>query len=178
MGKNPVCVLAQFKTTKALYHACERVRDEGYVKFDAHSPFPIHGLDRAMGLKPSKVPWIVLILGLLGAAGGMGMQLWMNGVDYPMIFSAKPYFSWQAYVPITFELGVLFGSAGAVFGMLGLNQLPRLNHPVFNSKAFSTHAADDGFFLSIETKDANYDEVRTSKLLEGLGALQVEHLKE
>ena len=166
-------VLAEFPSPGAVLHAAERVRDAGYTRWDVHSPFPIHGTARAMGLRASKLPWIVLVCGLGGAAGAMLLQWWTSTVAYPLVISGKPYFSWQAYVPITFELGVLGGALGAVVGMLALNQLPMLFHPLFGSKRFE-RVADDGFFISIESWDPQFDADRTVALLERLGAKRVE----
>ena len=166
-------VLARFETPKALYRACERVRDAGYSKWDAHSPFPVHGLDDAMGLKASKLPWIVLVLGLSGAGGGMLLQWWVAAKAYALLISGKPLFSWPAFVPVTFELGILFGALGAVLGMLGLNQLPMLYHPLFNSKQFE-RMSDDAFFISIEAWDPKFDTQQTVEFLRGLDAAEVE----
>ena len=166
-------VLAEFATTVDLYHACERVRDAGFTRWDAHTPFPVHGLDRAMGLKRSPLPWIVLVAGLAGAAGGFGLQWWVHADAYPLVISGKPYFAWPAMIPITFELGVLFAAFGAVFGMLGLNRLPMHNHPLFKSKVFD-RVTDDTFFISIESWDPKFDPSGTRKLLESLGARNVE----
>ena len=166
-------VLAQFASPKEIYHACERVRDAGYKKWDAHTPFPVHGLDRAMGLRDSRVPWIVLVCGLSGAAGGMLLQWWVSVHAYALVISGKPLFSWPAFVPVTFELGVLFGALGAVFGMLGLSRLPMLYHPLFRSKQFE-RVTDDGFFISIEAWDPQFDARKTVEFLEQAGASRVE----
>lgn len=166
-------VLARFKDPQAIYAACEKVRDAGYTKWDSHAPFAVHGLDKAMGLKPSRLPWIVLVAGLSGATGGMLMQYWVAVHAYPLIISGKPLFSWPAFVPVTFELGVLFAAFGAVFGMFAFNQLPSLFHPLFSSRAFEA-ATDDGFFISIESWDPKYDEARAMELLREAGAIEVE----
>lgn len=166
-------VLAQFKNAKELYHACEEVRDAGYTRWDAHSPFPIHGLERAMGLKASRLPFIVLATGLTGAIGGMTLQWWTSAIGYPLVISGKPLFSWQAFVPVTFELGVLFAALGAVFGMFALNQLPMYFHPLFGSKRFES-VGDDGLFISIESWDPRFDPQGTQKFLRDLGASHVE----
>src|SRR5205814_7118573 len=121
-------ILAHFATPADLYHACERVRDAGFTRWDAHTPFPVHGLEGAMGLRRSPLPWIVLVTGLAGAIGGFGLQWWVHASAYPLVISGKPYFSWPAFIPITFELGVLFAAFGAVIGMLALNRLPMHNH--------------------------------------------------
>jgi hypothetical protein len=169
-------IVAEFATASDLYHACERVRDEGFTRWDAHTPFPVHGLDKAMGLRRSPLPWIVLVMGLSGAAGGFILQWWVHASAYPLVISGKPYFSWPAFIPITFELGVLFAALGAVFGMLGLNRLPMLYHPLFQSKVFE-QASDDRFFISIESWDPRFDPSATGTLLESLGAQSVELLE-
>ena len=166
-------ILGEFATPADLYHACERVRDAGFTRWDAHTPFPVHGLSKAMGLRSSPLPWIVLGMGLLGAALGFVMQWWVHASAYPLVISGKPYFSWPAYIPITFELAVLFGALGAVFGMFGLNRLPMHYHPLFRSKLFE-RVTDDAFFISIESWDPRFDPSATGKLLESLGARSVE----
>jgi hypothetical protein len=169
-------VLAEFGTPADLFHACERVRDAGYTRWDAHSPFPVHGLDGAMGIRRSILPWIVLGMGLTGAILGFVLQWWVHTTAYPLVISGKPYFAWPAFIPITFELGVLFGALGAVFGMLGLNQLPMHYHPLFSSAIFE-RVTDDAFFISIESWDPKFDPSGTGKLLESLGARRIELLE-
>ena len=166
-------MLAEYGSASAIYHACEKVRDAGYTRWDAHTPFPVHGLDGAMGLSRSKLPWLVLVCGLSGAAFAFGLQWWTSAVAQPVVIAAKPIFSWQAFVPVTFELGVLFAAFAAVFGMLAINGLPRLHHSVFHSERFQ-RASDDRFFISIESVDPNYDETKTRALLEEAGAEHVE----
>ena len=166
-------ILAEFATPADLYHACERVRDAGFTRWDAHTPFPVHGLAGAMGLRRSPLPWIVLGMGLTGAALGFLLQWWVHASAYPLVISGKPFFAWPAMVPITFEVAVLFGALGAVFGMLGLNRLPMHHHPLFQSKVFE-RATDDAFFISIESWDPRFDPSATRTLLESLGARSVE----
>lgn len=166
-------MLARFAGPREIYGACQKVREAGYTKWDAHTPFPVHGLERAMGLKASKLPWIVLVLGLGGAAGAMLFQWWVSAVAYPLVISGKPLFSWPAFVPVTFEVGILCGALGAVVGMLALNQLPTLYHPLFNSKKFD-RVTDDQFFISIESWDPKFDAEETSELLRRIGAIEVE----
>ena len=165
--------LAEYTTPAALYHACEAVRDAGYTRWDAHAPFPVHGLDRAMGLRPSRLPWVSLVLALGGALTGMGLQGWVSTTAYPLVISGKPFFSWPAFVPVTFELAVLGGALGAVFGMFAMNQLPTFYHPLFGNAAFE-RATDDGFFISIESWDPQFDAERTVELLRRLGATRVD----
>ena len=166
-------IVAEFATPADLYHACERVRDAGFTRWDAHSPFPVHGLDGAMGLRRSPLPWIVLAMGLTGAALGFGLQWWVHASAQPLVISGKPYFTWPAFIPITFEVAVLFAALGAVLGMLGLNRLPMLYHPLFRSKVFE-RVSDDAFFISIEAWDPKFDVTASGKLLESLGARRVE----
>ena len=166
-------ILAEFGTPGELYHACERVRDEGFERWDAHTPFPIHGLDKAMGLKRSPLPWIVLATGLTGVALGFLLQWWVHTRAYPLVISGKPFFAWPAFIPVTFEIGVLFAALGAVIGMLGLNKLPMHHHPLFRSRVFE-RASDDAFFISIESWDPKFDAADTRKLLESIGARSVE----
>jgi len=169
-------ILAEFTTAADLYRACERVRDAGFTRWDAHSPLPVHGIERAMGLRRSPLPWIVLVMGLMGAALGFGLQWWVHAVAYPLVISGKPYLAWPAFIPITFELGVLFAAFGAVLGMLGLNRLPMHYHPLFRSRVFE-RATDDAFFISIESWDPRFDASATKKLLDSLGARSVELLE-
>jgi len=166
-------VLAEFASPADLLHACERVRDAGYTRWDAHTPFPVHGLDGAMGMKRSRLPWIILVMGLTGAATGFSLQYWVHSFAYPLVISGKPFFAWPAYVPITFELGVLFGALGAVFGMFALNRLPMHYHPLFHSSRFE-RVTDDAFFISIETRDPKFESAATRRMLEELGARNVE----
>jgi hypothetical protein len=168
-------LLAEFASAGDLYRACEGVRDAGYTRWDAHAPFPVHGLERAMGLRASPLPWFVLVLALAGAAAGISLQGWVSTVGAPLVVSGKPLFSWPAFVPVTFELAVLGGAIGAVLGVLALGRLPTLYHPLFASDAFE-RASDDGFFISIESWDPRFDATASAELLRRLGATRVELL--
>ncbi len=170
-------LLAEYETPRELYEACEKVRDAGYGAWDAHSPFPVHGLEKAMGVRPSIVPWIVFVMGFTGAGLGYLLQWWASVVEYPLIISAKPHNSYPAFVPVIFELGILLGSFGAVFGMFGLNRLPTLYHSLFNSSRFS-RVTDDRFFISIEARDPHYDPDKTRELLDSTNALNVEEVED
>jgi molybdopterin-containing oxidoreductase family membrane subunit len=169
-------ILAEFATPAELYHACEKVRDAGFTRWDAHSPFPVHGLSKAMGLRRSTLPWIVLVMALTGAILAFILQWWVHTTAYPLVISGKPFFTWPAFIPVTFEVAVLFGALGAVFGMLGLNRLPMHHHPLFKSKVFE-RASDDAFFISIESWDPRFDPSDTATLLKSLGARSVELLE-
>ena len=166
-------LLAQFATPGDLYAACERVRDAGFTRWDAHTPFPVHGLEGAMGLKRSPLPWIVMVMGLTGLATGILLQWWVHTRAYPLVISGKPFFAWPAFIPVTFELGILFAALGAVFGMFALNRLPMHHHPLFKSKVFE-RVADDAFFISIESWDPKFDATATRSLLESVGARHIE----
>jgi len=169
-------LLAQFASPQDLYQAWEKVRDAGFTRWDAHSPFPVHGLDHAMGLGRSRLPYVTLFFGLFGAIGGFFLQLWANGIAYPIVISGKPVFNWQPYMPVTFELGVLLAAISTVVGMLAFNELPMLFHPLFGSRAFE-RVTDDGFFISIESWDPKFNAIETERLLQQLGATRVEIVK-
>ena len=143
-------LLLELESADALVQACLEVRDAGYTRWDAHSPFPVHGLDRAMGLSPTFLPWMVMGGGALGCLTGLGLQWWSNAVNYPFVISGKPFWSIPANIPVTFELTILFSAFGAFFGMLVMNGFPRWNHMVFSSDRFR-RATQDRFYLSIES---------------------------
>jgi hypothetical protein len=176
----PSVVLAEFKSTSEVLHAAEKVRDAGYVRWDTHTPFPVHGMDRAMGLGDSRLGWIVLACALTGLSIAFLMMHWMNGIDYPIVIGDKPPGApgtVPSMVPILFELTILLSAFGAVFGMFGLNQLPRHNHPVFESERFRA-ASDDRFFISIEAGDPKFDVESARSLFEGAHATHVEVIEE
>lgn len=200
MAENIFGVIAEFKTPAEIYHAAEKTRAEGYSEFDCYTPFPVHGLEKAMKLPASKVPWIVLAGGLTGFSLGILMQgytsvgdrawfmslagedsalMWLYkvlvdliGAGYPMIIGGKPFFSYQAYVPVTFELTILLSAFGAVFGMLALNRLPTWYHPAFKAPSFR-RVTDDRFFLAIEAKDPRFDSAKVKSFLTELGGENV-----
>jgi hypothetical protein len=157
-------LLAEFRTPQDLVRAAARVRDAGYTKWDAHTPFPVHGLDSAMGIRTTRLPYFVLAAGIVGAVSGLLMQWWMNAVDYPLIISGKPFNSLPASIPVTFELTVLLASLTAFIGMLSANALPRFHHPLFANRAFR-RVTTDAFFLAIEAADPRFDLAATEQLL-------------
>ncbi|MBW2734441.1 MAG: DUF3341 domain-containing protein [Deltaproteobacteria bacterium] len=168
-------VLAEFSGPGDIFRACERVRDAGYTRWDSYTPYPVRNLDKAMGLSASKVPWVVFFLGILGAVGGMTLQWWASVVEYPIVYGAKPFFSWQAFVPVTFELGVLCASLAAFFGLLHFARLPQHYHPLFTSERFQG-VTDDKFFIAIEAADGKFNLQETVDLLRSVGATQVEEV--
>ena len=157
--------LAEYNTPGDLIAASKKVRDAGFEKWDTFTPFPVHGIDGAMGIKMTKLPWIVLIMGLTGLALAISLQWWTNAVDYKFISSGKPFWSIPANVPIFFELTVLLSAFGALFGMLALNNLPMPAHPLDLKRRFA-HATDDKFFLLIQAADPRFDETETHDLLD------------
>lgn len=168
-------LLAEYDSAPAIYKACEKIRDAGYKRWDSYTPFPVHNLDKAMGIKPSVLPFIVFACGMTGAACGLLLQWWTSTIAYPLVIAGKPLFSFQANVPVTFELGILFSAFGAVFGMLGLNKLPQFYHPLFNIARFA-RVTDDRFFIAIEATDPKYNLEKTRKLLEETGSVNVEEV--
>lgn len=171
MAKLKVLV-AEFDTPAQIVEAAGAVSDAGYRDFDAHTPFPIHGLDRAMKVPGSKLGWIVFAHGLFGGCFALWFQWWMSAVDYPIVIGGKPYFSYQAFVPITFALTILLSAFGTVFGMFFLNRLPRWSHPVLAHPDFR-RSTDDKFFISIESTDPKFDATRTRALLEQIGGKRI-----
>lgn len=165
-------LLAEFDDPHALLRAAESARDAGYEKMDAYSPFPIHGLSEAVGFHRSRLSTIVLCGGIFGALGGFFMQWFAWTIHWPLNIGGKPPNSWPAFIPITFELTVLFAAFSAVFGMIALNGLPQLYHPVFNIDRFE-RASRDGFFLCIESDDPRFDTGQTRAFLEGLNSMEV-----
>lgn len=168
-------LLVEFDDPVALEHACVQVRDAGFRDWDAHTPFPVHGMDAAMGIEGTKLPLFVLAGGLTGLTAALLMIWWMNAVDYPYIISGKPLFGWPAAMPVTFELTVLFSAFAAFFGMWGLNGMPRLSHPLFSNERFR-RATSDRFFIVIEKTDPKFDLERTRAFLDGLGGLAVDEI--
>ncbi len=166
-------IIAEFETPAAIMHAAEKVRDSGFRKWDVFTPFPVHGMDKAMGLKNSRVGWF----SCTGYTCGMLMIWWMNAVDYPIVIGGKPMFSPFSAFPPSYELTILLGSFGSLLGMLFLNRLPRLHHPLLKHRRFAL-ASHDRFFLVIETCDPKYSETETRKLLEGAGSKHIELVEE
>ena len=173
----PFAMMAEFQAPAAILHAAQKVRDLGYRNWDVFTPFPVHGMDQAMGLKNSKVGWFSFIGGCTGYATGMLMIWFMNDVNYPIVIGGKPMFSPFYSFPPSYELTILFGSFGALLGMLFLNRLPRLHHPLLKNKRFAL-ATHDRFFIVIETNDPKYSQEETRAMLESLGSRHVEFVEE
>lgn len=165
-------ILAEFKTPHDIYAAAVKLRAAGYTRWDTFTPFPVHGLDKAMGLPRSKVPFIVLACGLAGFFGAAGMVWFMDAYNYPLVVGGKPYWSPVYPFPVMYECVILLATFGAFFGQFLLNLLPRYHHPVFNAEAFAG-ASDDAFLVVIEARDPRYNEAGTREQLEALGGFNI-----
>jgi hypothetical protein len=186
---NAYGLLAEFEDVDSLMLACEQVRDAGFSpsNWEAYTPCPVHGLDQAMGHKPTRLPWLILAGGMTGCVTGLFLTAWANTWSpdwapyalrgYQFAVSGKPYYSMPAFIPPIFELTILFSSFAAFFGMLAFNFLPRFHHPVFNSAKFA-RATQDRFFIGIEAADPNYDYHQLEQLLTEAGATGVEELED
>lgn len=170
-------LLVDFANPEDLVSAAERAYQAGYRQMDAYTPFPIEGLPEALRLSASRLPLVILGGGILGGLAGFGMQYYSAVIDYPLNVGGRPFNSWPAFVPITFELVILMAAFAAVLGMFAMNGLPQPYHPVFNVPDFEL-ATRTHFFLAIESKDPNFDREGTRRFLEGLaGAGQVSEIE-
>lgn len=175
--KTPYGLIAAFDSTPDLYHACERVRDAGYRQWDALTPFPVHGLDAAMGIRRSKVPRISFAGGLTGFITGMTLIWWTGAADYPLIVGGKPFFSPMFAFPVSYELTILFTAFATIIGMFVVNGLPMHYHPVMKAPQF-VRALDDRFFIVIEAADPKFDAAATREFLATLGGQDIADLEE
>jgi hypothetical protein len=166
-------VMAEFDDPTSLVEATRRTYDAGYRVFDSYSPFPIHETFEAMHIEDRRVPFLVLGGGIAGLLAGLGLQVWVSAFAYPLNIGGRPYLSWPMFVPVTFELTILFAALAAVFGMFMLNGLPMPYHPVFNVARFVEHASQDKFFLAIEATDPKFNHEATRTFLQGLGAREI-----
>jgi hypothetical protein len=165
-------IMGEFNSPSDLVAAARRTYEAGYRRINGYSPYPIEELSEAIGFTRTSLPLIVLIGGILGGLGGFFMQYWMEVVDYPLNVGGKPYNSWPAFIPITFECTVLVAAFAAVLGMLVLNKLPQPYHPVFNAPNFAL-ATRDRFFLVIEANDPRFSHDETTQFLNKVGARNV-----
>lgn len=166
-------VVGRFSDGPELVEAARAVRQAGYTKLDACTPFPVHGIDEAMAIPRSKLGFIVASIGVMGTISALLLIWWTGAVDYPLVIGGKPLFAIEFSIPVTFELTVLFSAFAAVFGMFALNGLPRLHHPVFHYSDFA-RATDDSFLLVIEATDPRFQAEQSALLLRTLGAEAVE----
>jgi hypothetical protein len=182
------CLLAEFENPAQLLHAAEVIRDKGYRYWDCHTPFPVHGLDQAMGVQRTILPVLVFFAGAAGCTTGLLLQLFTNSfgftiwamvwvTGYPFLISGKPALSIPAFIPVMFELTILFSALSTVGLMLLMNHLPRHHHPLFTSDRFR-RASDDRFFISIEARDPRFYRSKTEADLKAAGAVAVEAVNE
>jgi hypothetical protein len=165
-------LMAEFDSARALLDAANRVREAGYTKTDAYSPFPIHGLAEALGFKDRRISKFVLAGGIIGALAGYGLEYWTSAIAYPLNIGGRPLHSWVSFIPPAFETTILFAAFTAGITMIALNGLPLPYHPVFNAPRFA-HASQDAFFLAIEATDPKFSEQATREFLAGLNAREV-----
>lgn len=168
--------MAEFETPEALLDAARKTSAAGYKRIDAFTPMPVEGLAEAVGFHRSNLPLVVLIGGILGGLAGFFMQYYANVFSYPLNVAGKPYNSWPAFIPITFELTILGASIFCVFGMLAMNGLPAPYHPVFNAERFAL-ATRDRFFLLIKARDRQFDVAKTKQFLKDLRAREVSEVE-
>jgi hypothetical protein len=168
VNKKILGIVAQFAGTAELIDAAVKVKAAGFSKWDCHSPFPIHGMDKAMGEKRSNLGWIVGACAIIGGSGALWLQGWSAASAYPHVISGKALFSYQAFFPITFAVSVLFAAFGTLFGLLGIIKV-QWNHPLFESKLFPCFS-DDGFLVHIEADDPQFDPEKTKAFLKSIGA--------
>lgn len=185
----PYAIGAEFDSAASLYEAAQKVRDQGYVWWDVHSPMPIHGMDQARGSKKSWVSAFAAALGIFGLVNAVGLQVltavprpellegikqgWFMDLFYPIVVSGKPFFSFTGGLPVIVVLTVQLTGYGAFIGMLLFNFLPRWHNPIFNWNRFCDKASNNGFFLTIEATDPKYSESKTRQLLEELGGQHI-----
>ena len=177
MNREPYGILAEYDTPAAAIAAARKVREAGYTRWDVHTPFPVHGMDEAMGIPNSRVGWFAFVGGAVGFFGGNLMIWFMNSFDYGIVVGGKPLYSPFPAFPVSYEMTILLAAFGSLLGMLHLNRLPRLHHPLLRNARFAgvTH---DRFVLVIETRDPEYDERTTRELLEESGSGHVEMVEE
>lgn len=166
-------IMAEFDDIPAIVDAAIKCRDKGFQNWDVYAPVPIHGIDEAMGIKPSKVSFTMGTGALTGFTIAFMMQWWMGAVDYQIITAGKPFFAWEQALPIGFELTVLLSAFGALGGMIILNQLPKWFHPLLAKERF-LRVSDDRLVIAIEARDPLFDEVETKQYLESLGGKHVD----
>jgi len=171
-GNRVYGMVAEFHETPKVYHAAEMVRDAGYSKWDVHTPFPIHDIESAMGMKTTKLPLMAGGAAITGVLIAILLQWGTTAYLYPTVVQGKPFDAWEPFVPIMFELGVLLTAFMCIFGMLALNGLPRFHHPLFSHERFYK-VSDNRFIIAIESHDPKFDPSATRALLEKAGGTEI-----
>ena len=169
-------VMAQFDNPDDVLAAAKAAFAAGYRKLDAYSPLPVHGLADAIGYKRTLLPWLVFCMGIVGAIAGYGLCYWVSVIDYPLNIGGRPFRSGPSFIPVTFELTILFSAMTSAFGMLIANGLPQPYHPVFNVANFA-RASSDLFFLCIEAEDEKFDMEETTRFLQSLNPQEVSQVE-
>ena len=166
-------VMAQFDDVVNAYHAAEKMRDAGFTKWDLHAPFPIHGIEEAMGIKRTILPFIALGGMMTGFSIAAAMQWWITAIDWPLIVQGKPYAAWEPFTMILFEFSVLLTAFASLFGMMALNGLPKWHQPLMLKERFLS-VTDDKFFVVVQANDPHFNPEQTSRFLREIGASAVE----
>ena len=169
-------VMAQFDNPDDVLAAAKAAFAAGYRKLDAYSPLPVHGLADAIGYKRTRLPWLVFCMGIVGAIAGYGLCYWVSVIDYPLNIGGRPFHSGPSFIPVTFELTILFSAMTSAFGMLIANGLPQPYHPVFNVANFA-RASSYLFFLCIEAEDEKFDMEETTRFLQSLNPQEVSQVE-
>ena len=164
-------VVGLYHDDHELVAACNKVREAGYKMFDAIVPFPVHGLEDAIGIKRSVIPWVTFFAGLTGFLSGLALTFWTSAIDFPINVGGKPFFSGPAFAPIMFELTILFAALSSVAAMLVLNRLPKIDPPIIDPTLTSHN-----FALFISAKEPNYDAAKAEQLLKSVGAQDVRRI--
>ena len=169
--------MAEFSDVTSLVAAAERTTKEGYKKVDAFTPFPVHELFHVLDAEDKRLPLVVLLAGVFGAFAGFGLCYWVSVIAYPLNIGGRPFNSWPAFIPVTFEVTILMAAFTCVIAMLVFNGLPMPYHPVFNVPRFAAHASQDGFFLAVEADDPKFDREKTRAFLQDLGAKEINEIE-
>lgn len=167
-------VVAEFLDPNALMEAARLSREHGYKHMDCYTPFPVHGLSEAMGFKEFIVPIMIFCGGVVGACAGLGLQYYTSVIDYPWNVGGRPMFSWQSFIPVTYECTILLAGLTAVFGTLALCGFPKPYHPIFSAEGFE-RASQDRFFICLEARNKDFDAEKAYQFLKSTGAINVSY---
>ena len=169
-------IAATFKTPDEIINAAKKVSGAGYSNFDVNTPYPVHGMDGAMKIKPSKLGFVTLVMGLSGASLALLFMYWTMSVDYRMVIGGKPFFAFPAFIPVTFEVTVLLATVSTVIAMIALFfRLPDNKHPLHDSD-YMKSVSNDKYGIVIEASDTKFDQKTTKEFLQNLNPLQLEEI--